>query len=150
VLGVFCSYKNFRFFYLPISVCSFCITSSTVPKGNLQTNSACLIFQSRLFTWSDKIAPLIFNPSGINTSNGYPLIWLVIGQRIANPTLLLYDSGDKTNAGRRPVCSCPACGLKVIQTTSPRFGIYAIISPNFVSECFASINFAMKVIAGYV
>jgi len=56
-----------------MSVLSFRNTSSITGEGNLQTNSACLAFQSRLFTWSDKITPLIFKSSGINTSKGYPL-----------------------------------------------------------------------------
>jgi len=31
-----------------------------------------LIFQSRLFTWSDKTTPVTFNPDGIITSKGDP------------------------------------------------------------------------------
>jgi len=127
-------------------VLNFCTTSLNAADGNLQANSAFLAFQSRLFTWSDKIAPLTSNPSGILISKGYPLTWLVMGQRMAKPTFPLYAIGDKTNAGRCPVCSCPACGLNIIQTMSPLSGIYAIVLPNFISYGKASINFVMEII----
>ena len=91
-------------------------------SGRRHINSIFLIFQSRLFTWSVRMAPEIFRPSGINTSNGYPFTWLVTGQNIASPTFLLYSRGDKTKAGRLPACSCPACGLKLSHTISPRSG----------------------------
>jgi len=89
-LGVFLpTAKALRLCYWLKRVFTFCNTSSTVAEGNLHTNSACLTFQSRLFIWSDNIAPLILKPSGIKTSKGYPFIWLVIGHKSANPTLPL-------------------------------------------------------------
>ena len=44
------------------------------------------------------------------------------GAKQARPTLRLYADGDNTSAGRRPACSCPACGVNESQTISPRRG----------------------------
>lgn len=71
------------------NVLNFPRTSITTSIGRLHILSAALARQSRLFTWSARIAPLTGCPSGTLTSKGYPLTWLVIGQSSANPTLAL-------------------------------------------------------------
>ena len=53
---------------------------------------------------------------------GISLTRLVIGQNKAKPTLPLYADGDNTRAGRRPACSCRACGMNESQAMSPRRG----------------------------
>jgi hypothetical protein len=52
------------------SVPSFFITSLVVSRGNLQMNSAFRTRQSRLFTWSARIAPASFYAEGIDISKG--------------------------------------------------------------------------------
>ena len=55
----------------------------------------------------------VFNPSlsspvflpEMFTSNGYPFKFEVIGQQTARPVFLLYFSGERTRAGRVPICS---------------------------------------------
>ena len=86
----------------------FAETSFTKLSGSRPINSAARVLQSKLFTWSARTAPVTDNPVGTRTSNGYPLTWLVIGQQRARPTFALYETGDRTSAGRRPACSCPA------------------------------------------
>jgi hypothetical protein len=58
---------------------------------------ALLTRQSRLFTWSDRMAPCTSSPWGSTTSNGYPLICEVTGQKRARPTFRLYESGETTS-----------------------------------------------------
>ncbi len=86
----------------------FCSTSDIIFGGKEPINSAFLVRQSKLFTWSERMAPVTDRPGGTTTSKGYPLIWFVIGQKRASPTFSLYGCGDSTTAGLRPACSCPA------------------------------------------
>src|SRR5439155_16929954 len=106
------------------NVPSLTSTSRITSFGMAQMNSAFRTRQSKLFARSASTTPPTLQSGGITTSNGYPLTWLVIGHRIASPTLPLYASGESTTAGRRPACSCPALGSYEIQTASPRFGTY--------------------------
>ena len=50
---------------------------------------------------------------------------VVIGQAMARRAFALYTRGERIKAGRRPRCSCPACGSNVSQTRSPASGTYA-------------------------
>ncbi len=75
-------------------------TCFTADSGREQRNDVPRDFQSMLLTWSDSTTPDTFSPSGTLTSNGYPLIRFVMGQRSDRPTLRLYDSGEMTSAGR--------------------------------------------------
>ena len=59
-----------KFSHCDNNVASFWSTSEIVPVGKVHINSAFLARQSKLLTWSDKIAPAIGNPAGIRTSNG--------------------------------------------------------------------------------
>ena len=52
------------------SVLNFCIASEMVSAGKGQSNSVLRARQSKLLTWSDKIAPVTGNPAGIRTSKG--------------------------------------------------------------------------------
>ena len=56
--------------YLDNNVPSFCKTSDIVLDGNVQISSAFLARQSRLLTWSDRMAPVTGRPAGRRTSNG--------------------------------------------------------------------------------
>jgi hypothetical protein len=60
--------------YYDIKVANFCSTSEIISVGKAHINSAFRECQSKLLIWSDKIAPSTGKPSGIRTSNGYPLI----------------------------------------------------------------------------
>ena len=116
------------------SEASFPRTSSTTSVGADPLMSACRARQSRHFTWSARITPDTVPSAGRSTSNGYPFRWLVIGQQRASPTFRLYASGERIKTGRRPACSCPAWGLRLIQTMSPRAGATSfsttILSPS--------------------
>jgi hypothetical protein len=52
----------------------FCSTSDIVLGGKVPSNSAFRVRQSKLFTWSERIAPVTDRPAGTTTSKGYPLI----------------------------------------------------------------------------
>jgi hypothetical protein len=58
------------------------------------------------------------------TSKTWPRTRLVIGAARAKETILLNRDGERIMAGLLPFCSCPAAGSKLVQTISPRFGIY--------------------------
>jgi hypothetical protein len=88
-LGTVAGLCQYLINYFENKVFSFWSTSKIVLSGNVHINSALRIRQSKLFIWSDRIAPAAGNPAGMQTSNGYPLTWLVIGHRIASPVLPL-------------------------------------------------------------
>ena len=56
--------------YCDNNVINFWSTSEMVSVGKVHSNSAFLARQSKLLTWSDKIAPATGNPAGRRTSNG--------------------------------------------------------------------------------
>ncbi|MEA2574559.1 MAG: hypothetical protein QOH93_1857 [Chloroflexia bacterium] len=64
-------------------------TSRKIGTGNVSRYETLRWGQDMLFTWSVSITPLIAKPPGMDTSNGYPLARLVIGQTSANPTFEL-------------------------------------------------------------
>src|SRR3989338_1101042 len=105
---------------------NFLSTSARVAAGTVQQKRALLAFQSRLLTWSANMTPRISAPSGMSTSKGYPFAWVVMGHTRASPTFLLYNAGDRIKAGRWPACSCPAWGVNVSHTISPRLGQYEL------------------------
>lgn len=104
---------------------SFCKTALNMLAGTFTAKRACRAFQSKLFTWSVSMTPLVFTPRGSATSKGYPFAWDVIGHASINPTFSLYSFGESTSAGRSPACSLPRCGLNCTNTISPRAGTYA-------------------------
>ena len=71
-------------------ILTFFSTSSMVWSGTLLIKVAFLIFQSKLFNWSDRITPVTFNPSGSMISEGYSLAWFVMGHCFLNISIFSF------------------------------------------------------------
>lgn len=121
--------------YQPINKPSLYCTSLSTVSDAVSINDTLRTLQSRFFTWSDRTTPSICFPFTV-TSKGYPLILLVMGQAIISLVFSLYSLGDSTRAGRFPACSCPAWGLKLIQTKSPLSGMNSVFTKSLLpQEC---------------
>src|SRR5436190_9138765 len=79
-----------------------------------------------LRTWLVRISPETGNPAGNTTLVPKGRTREVIGQTIANSVTRQKSPGERTSAGRRPLCSRPTRGSKSAQMRSPASGAYGI------------------------
>ena len=89
--------------------------SNTTNFGNLfgaMENPGLITFDAAILVVP---APVVNSPKTISSATRPPI-------STASRALALYARGDRTSAGRRPRCSCPAWGSKVSHTKSPASG----------------------------